>query len=445
MTFLLATLLLSAQEPDTTPVPFVIEVRDDAGKPAAGAAVTVYGLRDAVGVAFFDKDQPKTSYAVRTTDDAGRASFEIPAFFRTMPGAKLLFYATHPRLAGRRMEAPLDAESADGADAVLPLAPGTSLRIMPVLERGEPDFGTALFIAPGMEVPSEVTADGDALVTPPLREDAPIVRLRIDSTDGVRHEGEWLAWTPDPGRVTDLPMALAACGTVSGRLSDDVPRPVRGGWLQAKYTAPSFGQKYAVLGEERMPVGEDGRFELPNVPPGCDVQLIALCESHAWRSPADEEVVADLDRYEERLRPRPGATAARLFEPAEQTDGVVLPMAPSAAAAVRVEQPDGSPAADVEVNFNPNCFWVGDGNDMIAYKPAGSPEDAWNAWPNRTDAAGRLRVAPLPPLVFSVNQLTTRRPKAGWLDLSYTSDGAIRTRAGETTDVVLKLTEPLPE
>lgn len=440
----------AADPPDADKPPelaaFVVRVEGGAGRPAAGAEVTAYGYRHGDGgVSSFRPDgEPGWCRTTVAAGEDGSAAFEVPAAMAEKPGTKLLVYATHPDWAGRRLEAPIAAAGGEGPHATIALEAGTRLRIEPFAE-AELDLSTAKLIAPRMEVIVPLGVDGETLVTHPLRADAPLVRVTATGVDGRRYESHWAAWAPRPGGEAALPLVLEPTETVRGRLSDDVPRPVRGGWVAAVYTRPADDRDYRRLGGGEATVAADGTFELTDVPPGCDVQLVALCEGHASAAPSADAQAAAVDRYPG-LSPRPTAFIAEMFTPEDRADGPVVAMEPAALARVRVLQADGSPAAGVRVLANPNFYARGDGNHLVTYRP--DLDDEPYEGPARsvtTDADGTAVLGPLGGRSFRVSQLTYTPPLGRWTNLEFVGDPATALAPGETGEIELTLTEPFSQ
>ncbi|MCA9261852.1 MAG: hypothetical protein KDA61_21690, partial [Planctomycetales bacterium] len=161
---------------------------------------------------------------------------------------------------------------------------------------------------------------------------------------------------------------------LSGRLDDAIPRPIRIGRVElcvvegANQTIPlQDGWKWVDSAQVRA----DGSFEFPSVPAGGHAQLFALAEGsdgkgyHSICPPAEElrDYLAAHDAGE-----------TDLIVPAVQRDfwpqlfplpenaydrSIILPCTPAGAVDVQVVDPQGQPLAGATVQFNPNCFCLG--------------------------------------------------------------------------------------
>ena len=433
----------SDAQPDVAP--FVVAVVDPDGKPLEGAEVVAYGVRVGSGVIFWREDGKAPQRQAVVTDADGRSVVIVSRSMLDRPRTALLTYATHPDFAGRRLEASLRMSGDDSPDATITLDAGTRLRIRPVTEEGELDLTTARVVAPKLEVPVNVAAEDDTLLTHPLPGRAPLVRVSAESVDGRRYDSDWVAWAPKIGGERELLVVMEPAEAVRGELSPDVPRPVRGGWVKAHYMRATAEQDYREIHSQQVPVAEDGTFTLDEAVSGCDVQLLIVCDGYTSERPSEEVIRRSIARYAGAFAVRPTMPACQLLA-AEDRGGVwTVPMAASASVRVRVLTADGRPAAGVQPYHNANYHVFGVGNKILPSEPDPRPWQEVRQTMPRTDESGELVIAPLPATSLQISQLLWRSEQTQFKDLDFNGDPTVTVGPGETGEIELTLTEPLPQ
>lgn len=160
----------------------------------------------------------------------------------------------------------------------------------------------------------------------------------------------------DQQRVRFHNLPLTPGLRLTGRLSDNVPRPVVDGRIQAFCLPQPAGRLHdredpSVAWEANTLIDADGSFEFASLPRSGTIQLIAICQG--W-------VGADQDVPEEHGTFKQGMFVA--LDEQQIQDGsfdVVVPMEPTGSLLVTVLKPDGSPLAGAKVATNPNEYrWL---------------------------------------------------------------------------------------
>lgn len=157
-----------------------------------------------------------------------------------------------------------------------------------------------------------------------------------------RHDGNTTATsdyvTVNLPRLSREPVyvALHPTYTVRGRLSDNVPRPVRNGQVEANHAATEGAcGRYLTRSVAIQP---DGTFELPDMAPG-KIMVWALADGWCSELPDGKRLAFG---------------APQQFELTEKSADYVLPMVKTATAIFHLVQPDGQPAAGATVSTSPN-------------------------------------------------------------------------------------------
>ena len=274
---MLAFVLLSliAADPPNVPFPpdetFELTIVDAAGNPIEGAEVDPWALRMGSGHGLWPEKQGGPKPVVKTDAD-GVARIDYPASSRLGPTSLISVQVRHPDYVAASKHLAVDPD----AKAKLTLAGGTRLSIeLPALD-GDADLSTARVIISDRDVraPQLQVVDG-RLVTDPVSEKAAMVRVTVGEGDAMQFS-DWTSWTPGDDAVAELTMILQAGLGVAGRLSDDVPRPVRRGWVVADLTAAGPTADHTWFRQIARPVEKDGTFRLEGIPHGCDVQVAVI-------------------------------------------------------------------------------------------------------------------------------------------------------------------------
>lgn len=290
----LAVLAIDSVQAETTNAVLTrtIRVVDPDGKPVANAFMIPWSINE---VYFWpDRYMKRTSYK---TDANGLAEVKYPQF-ADYGSIKLLVESIkvsvyHPDF--RQEETVVPVGKGTGAKDAgqesepfeIRVKPGLMLKVSAVDESGKP-----------LTEPFSVAVTGSSLhsrwnrPTPDKAQARSIkpgnhqIMLFQGRTDGRHRFSEVLSYHFDAEKepeVTIEDIELQPGISLSGRLEDKVPRPVKNGFVLAAHTPLPLGNTY----EDQLPsliyyssadIREDGTFQFPSMPPTGTVQLIALCE-----------------------------------------------------------------------------------------------------------------------------------------------------------------------
>ncbi|MEX1229563.1 MAG: M56 family metallopeptidase [Planctomycetaceae bacterium] len=176
-----------------------------------------------------------------------------------------------------------------------------------------------------------------------------------------------------------IDVALKPGVSVKGRLSDDVPRPIKNGRvIAAVYSGPDFND--TVFWGASAEIAADGTFVIKDLPANEDVQLIALCDGWVSQSPTLTELDSYIEKYGLDLpttfRPeyvRNGLYYPRLHRLSPTASETVIPMERTSACEVTVVDANEKPVPNATVVFyaqqsffRGGAFELGTGWDMPA-------------------------------------------------------------------------------
>lgn len=317
---------------------FNIEVVNESGRPVKGATVKMVGMRvrGHSHLDWYSWGEPAVS---AVTNDRGLARVNAPEIVKEdLPLGSVVFQVSHPDYSERQVDSKIDMmekvvlEEKRSFDLILtdevsssPLMGNIELTFsgwfkpkwsqMPdgVIRVTEVSGNSILFYASSSDGGSTVTSD--------------FVKVSLPRQ------------TQEPVYVTLHPTFTVKC-----RLSEDVPRPVANGVVEAVHEV-SRGTMGRYL-YRKVDVAPDGTFELPDMTTGT-IQIWALADG--WCSDFPDKTRAW--SYGQPLR----------FELTPENNEYVLPMIKTATAKLRMVQKDGSPAAGAVVGASPNMVVGGSG------------------------------------------------------------------------------------
>ncbi len=154
---------------------------------------------------------------------------------------------------------------------------------------------------------------------------------------------------------------------VTGRLDEQVPRPVTNGHIVAicSNVLQSDKRNSALRWNDWVPIEPDGSFVIDSVPRHSFVMLIAVCDDWVSTAPTPEDLTnAGVDPESVR-RVSAQLVMPLVFRVDQEAIDCLLKMEQTAACQVTVIQPDGSPLPEATVGFWPNQYWPGFGTQIV--------------------------------------------------------------------------------
>ena len=278
----------------------------------------------------------------------------------------------------------------------------------------------------------------------------PSVRFYADTRDGgslVRLFSEQI----DRDALIDGEAVFLQRGRdITGRLSDDVPRPVERGRVAFSAVTPSMAPARLT---RTVPIDEDGRFTLRYVPQDARVFLTARCDGFVSAFSPPEAIRELSEEFEVPTKSNgPRGTqfdGVAYLLPADAGDGFELPMQTLGSVLATVTKADGSPAAGVRVRMQPtHKAFPGDQWSNYCVVPAAElPEEDWTVDTEHvsavTDENGAALLADFPPGQIWQDVLCTRRLPDGRIRIlpPAKKDYFVSVEAGEVASIEIVLAE----
>jgi hypothetical protein len=143
---------------------------------------------------------------------------------------------------------------------------------------------------------------------------------------------------------------------VFGKLSDNVPRPIKEGRIIATSAPKPADSSYAendpsIVWHECTGIDEKGEFELPSLPRGGEVQVIAICDG--WLS---KTTIKEANGF---------FVAGQLFPIDSEEVSLIVDMEQTGVLDITVKKPDGSPLEGATVAAWPNQMYYKGGSTVL--------------------------------------------------------------------------------
>lgn len=175
----------------------------------------------------------------------------------------------------------------------------------------------------------------------------------------------------DALRVLLRDIKLHPAVRLSGRLHDDVPRPVQNGTVSLNiidHVGEERDWEARLYWTDWAKVREDGTFEFSALPAGSLVQLIGLCDGWVNALPTEQDfeaLGADEDLRRDALSLRSSRIMPQLVKLTQPENTSLLRMVKTASVKVTVLDPGGKPLPGAQVYTNPNQIWIDGGSQIV--------------------------------------------------------------------------------
>jgi len=244
------------------------------GKPIPGAEIFVSGLRAIKESASAYSNSQKPTLVV--TDANGMARVPYPTFvIENMETGAIIYEVTHPNFVDFKSE----SSSLDASIQVM-MEAGRHLELSLIDAQSRPVTKDVFFLQASNPL-SEWNSVGDGVFrSPPLGpSESPLLAIARSRDSFLFSDLIKLpSFTKDDVKLVDI--RLTPGRKLSGRLSDNVPRPVHNGKVGLTIAAsdsakPTYAQ--CTFWIDFVDIQEDGTFEFESIPRNFDVQLLATC------------------------------------------------------------------------------------------------------------------------------------------------------------------------
>jgi len=342
---------------------FPMVVKDADGKPVADAVLKPWAVRSSQGHGMWREGPAGEPGPQESTTDAdGMATITYPKYHSVGEQVAVtavtvsIDHPDHPHVSHEDVTVPTTSTEPHVAS----LPSGAAIEVTVNLD-GKPinDKNIRAMWSGGRNFygGTDITVHDDGtLRIPPLTEGpGQFILLRLDGTK-VTHFSKInkvdVVASPDPIR---LEVEMIAALPVRGKLSDNVPRPVRNG--RVKLTSIGDGESWnGVEWFDWAPVAADGTFVIDDWPQNEPLQLIALCDGFiAGNGKAPTSVPPERATG---IGPR----AQVFLEP--QASEIVIDMKPLVRCRFECKNAFDKPLADIVVASSPNIFWWNFGSQL---------------------------------------------------------------------------------
>lgn len=333
-------------------LPLDVKVVDESGAPVEGASVLPCGLRTKVerGSHYGWRDEVHGQSKTVKTDTKGIAQIQYPKYVDEHSATgEVTVAVSRSGCVSRQIDVKVD-----GSSPPIALEQGATVRVSGYVDKKE---NIAWPIYALMDIPQIFRSENGWI---PAAGDEK--RLENDTVNDGKHY-LWLVYRSETqgllfsqceeviaqkGKSLDMSLALEPGCRFEGKLDDSVPRPIKNGVAEIR-VIPNGVFAEEVKGGVRVqwtaqaPIHEDGSFVFESLPMG-HAEIAAYCDGAAVKY-ADKGTSPMLGQ------PFPTTTFGSVVT------GIVVPMQPTATAAITVEGPDGRPLPGAKVSFWPNLYW----------------------------------------------------------------------------------------
>lgn len=343
-----------------------VRVVDSSGQPVAGVKVTPWALRCSQGHGLWkngDKSAQLDPVEVVTNAD-GAAVVLYPRYRNVVEGIRTISVSLnvdHPQFAyldAVHIDVPLEK---DGPH-MIELAAGVPLEIRPTIDGATADLDNIFaFWSDGRSwqpgaAPTK-RADGVLRIPamPPGKNTVLLIKL---AGERASHFSTITDVDLVPGETPRIDVPLRPSLRIQGKLSDNVPRPVRGGRLKTSTLAPAYEPFDRASWFSWARIESDGTFVIDGWPAEEPLQLIALCDGYHATLGRAPDCVENPPALEKDPYNRP-----QVFN-VEQGGQIEVAMTPLTRCAVKVVDEDEQPVAGVSVASWPNVGWWNSGSQV---------------------------------------------------------------------------------
>ena len=384
---------------------FPIVVEDADGQPIEGAVLKPWALRSSLGHGGWNGESTGgTGPQEVTTDANGLAMVEYPKFHSVDEQIAVtavtvsIDHPNHPHVSHEDVTVP--PTSADPHVASLP--PGAAIEVT-VTQDGKPinDKNIRAIWNDGRRYydgTEETVANNGKVRIPPLKEgSAQLMLVRVDGYKATHFSEVQDLEVVASEEPIQLEVKIQPALPIRGKLSDNVPRPVRNGRVKLE----SIGDGDSWSGVEWFDwaqVATDGTFVIDAWPQNEPVQLIALCDGYIAANGKAPAMVPPERATGSGLR------AQVFMEP--QVSEIVVDMAPMVRCRFECKNAFDKPLPDIEVASWPNIRWWNSGSQVYCtrlvdpinflkggkYESSGDAKQIPQSFRGMTDASGMVEI-----------------------------------------------------
>jgi hypothetical protein len=299
-------------------------------------------------------------------DEQGQAVVSYPRFhFESVPMERIGLRVTHPQFC--RHESSVLVFQVGNPPRQIALQRGARLRFLPKSLDQSPILTRCFLLLKEQDLTFPVsTQRPDGWVeTEPLPRARRTVYLVSVPEEGPPLFSEPFASDSTQGNATPVELTLQPGCSLSGRLDDSVPRPVKGGQVIVKAVRCDENAKPWRVWETLARIAPDGAFRVPSLPRGCDAQFIAKCDGYVSTKPTEEELAPVSKHYSDLDLVGAYPAVAQVMSLADDENPTVIAMQPTCELTATIIDNAWQPIAGAEVALYPNQYFFGLGANVV--------------------------------------------------------------------------------
>lgn len=314
------------------------QVVDEEGSPIEGASLkpTIFAYQREGRNSFYGVDEPRVE-----TDEQGEATFVFPVGDKG-PILRAYLWAHHTSF----LE---NASFLDIADEGVTVTLRRGLRVAasaldPVTKK---PIKAGLYVMPNKNSRVDwIVKTNGTLISPVLGDGHTSLRLvQLDNNNAIRFSRLIDILPRDKSRLRFSNIEMVDALTITGELSDDVPRPVKAGMVNFCVTSVSQnGQapdpRSSWYWKSFSKVNEDGTFMLEGIPTDSVLQVHCACRGWANKPPTRDRVLAEFPKEANNNFKHP---LPQLFQTGQQDSEITVAMQPLGSVTVKVVDQDDKP------------------------------------------------------------------------------------------------------
>ena len=344
-------------------IKLAVRVVDADGKPVPNAKVIPWALRSSQGHGQWrPEDYDGMGPPSLTTDKDGDVEVPYPKY-RYLDERVLTTQVTlsidHPEFACVMYEF-IDVPLKEDPPHTAKLERGCNVEVTP-LENGQPTSPVSLKALWSddrswkPEVSPEITETGALRIPAMPAGKGQVLLARLDG-ERVTHFSSIVDLELKAGDTLRERVELRPAVRIKGKVSDNVPRPIKEGRLSAR-TLSEDPSRENVMWFSWAVIAEDGTFTIGAWPAGEPIQIVALCDGYIAEPGSPPAVIKDPRNPDPYYRPQ-------VFDASADGQAITLKMTPMLRCIVETVDDQGKPLADVEVSAWPNVGWWNGGSQV---------------------------------------------------------------------------------
>ncbi|MCA9031855.1 MAG: hypothetical protein KDA69_14850 [Planctomycetaceae bacterium] len=331
-----------------------VRVTNEQGTPVEGVKVTPWALGSRSGHGWWRREKfgkPETN----VSDQHGKLAVKYPRFHDDRVKVERVSVSIdHPDYCWGEFTTDI------GNLVNITVKRGTQLRIKTFTPEGKGSLADVIVMHAHLYVPpsSMQRIEDDWIVTQPVAGESGAVRgVSIAQNAPLRFSSS-LTWSRrDDGVPQVVVLTLEKGILVKGKLSDDVPRPIKRGQVSVQCLQLNDVEAPWSVWGDYAEIQPDGTFTFESLPPGTDLHFIAMCEGFASAKPSQERFDEICERYEDKgIQYDSYAMYPQVFTPESGNVDVTLEMIPTLDVVLRAHDKAGNPVEGVQLGVNPNQY-----------------------------------------------------------------------------------------